>query len=79
DRIPMPTIANVFEKAMISSFRLDFAGNGESQGSFEYGNYRREAEDLRSVLQHLRGENRDISAIIGHSKGLNKNFKLRRM
>nr|VDD33999.1 unnamed protein product [Brassica oleracea] len=69
DRIPMPTIANVFEKAMISSFRFDFAGNGESQGSFEYGNYRREAEDLRSVLQHLRGENRDISAIIGHSKG----------
>uniref|UniRef100_A0A0D3EG30 Serine aminopeptidase S33 domain-containing protein n=1 Tax=Brassica oleracea var. oleracea TaxID=109376 RepID=A0A0D3EG30_BRAOL len=69
DRIPMPAIANVFEKAMISSFRFDFAGNGESQGSFEYGNYRREAEDLRSVLQHLRGENRDISAIIGHSKG----------
>ena len=47
----------------------------ESQGSFEYGNYRREAEDLRSVLQHLRGENREISAIIGHSKGLNKNLK----
>ncbi|XP_009121902.1 uncharacterized protein LOC103846683 [Brassica rapa] len=69
DRIPMRTIANVFERAMISSFRFDFAGNGESQGSFEYGNYRREAEDLRSVLQHLRGENREISAIIGHSKG----------
>lgn len=69
DRIPMRTIANVFERAMISSFRFDFAGNGESQGSFQYGNYRREAEDLRSVLQHLRGENREISAIIGHSKG----------
>ncbi|KAL0888086.1 hypothetical protein Bca101_012069 [Brassica carinata] len=82
DRIPMLTIANVFERANISSFRFDFAGNGgevyllmlmgffrESQGSFRYGNYRREAEDLRSVLQHLRGENRVISAIIGHSKG----------
>ncbi|XP_006288247.2 uncharacterized protein LOC17881167 isoform X1 [Capsella rubella] len=71
DRIPMVTIANFFERAMISSFRFDFAGNGESQGSFQYGNYRREVEDLRSVLQHLRGDNRDISAIIGHSKGGN--------
>ncbi|KAL0709385.1 hypothetical protein Bca4012_016363 [Brassica carinata] len=69
DRIPMRTIANAFERAKISTFRFDFAGNGESQGSFQYGNYRREAEDLRSVLQHLRGENREISAIIGHSKG----------
>ncbi|KAF3509008.1 hypothetical protein F2Q69_00000471 [Brassica cretica] len=71
DRIPMRTIANVFESAKITTFRFDFAGNGESQGSFQYGNYRREAEDLRSVLQHLRGENRVISAIIGHSKGGN--------
>ncbi|CAN7005378.1 unnamed protein product [Brassica rapa subsp. trilocularis] len=93
DRIPMRTIANVFERAKITTFRFDFAGNGwvnevyllffffqqckcmsffrESQGSFQYGNYRREAEDLRSVLQHLRGENRVISAIIGHSKGGN--------
>ncbi|CAH8303595.1 unnamed protein product [Eruca vesicaria subsp. sativa] len=71
DRIPMRTIANVFERAKITTFRFDFAGNGESQGSFQYGNYRREVEDLRSVLQHLRGENREISAIIGHSKGGN--------
>lgn len=71
DRIPMRTIANVFERAKITTFRFDFTGNGESQGTFQYGNYRREAEDLRSVLQHLRGENREISAIIGHSKGGN--------
>ncbi|KFK25452.1 hypothetical protein AALP_AA8G116900 [Arabis alpina] len=71
DRIPMLTIANVFEKEMISSFRFDFAGNGESEGSFRYGNYRREAEDLRSVLQYLRGEGREVPAIIGHSKGGN--------
>ncbi|KAL0736071.1 hypothetical protein Bca4012_012281 [Brassica carinata] len=75
DRIPMLTIANVFERANISSFRFDFAGNGESQGSFRYGNYRREAEDLRSVLQHLRGENRVISAIIGHSKAKYKDVQ----
>ena len=92
----MRTIANVFERAKITTFRFDFAGNGwvnevyllffffqqckcmsffrESQGSFQYGNYRREAEDLRSVLQHLRGENRVISAIIGHSKGKEGGF-----
>ncbi|RID42291.1 hypothetical protein BRARA_J02191 [Brassica rapa] len=68
DRIPMPTIANVFEKAMISSFRFDFAGNGESQGSFEYGNYHREAEDLRSILQHLRGENRGSVVLLYAAK-----------
>ncbi|CAN7068520.1 unnamed protein product [Brassica rapa subsp. trilocularis] len=67
DRIPMPTIANFFEKAMISSFRFDFAGNGESQGSFEYGNYHREAEDLRSILQHLRGENPLLLLLAGGS------------
>ncbi|KAG5376980.1 hypothetical protein IGI04_041576 [Brassica rapa subsp. trilocularis] len=68
DRIPMPTIANFFEKAMISSFRFDFAGNGESQGSFEYGNYHREAEDLRSILQHLRGENRGSVVLLYAAK-----------
>lgn len=55
----------------ISAFRFDFAGNGESEGSFQYGNYRREAEDLRAVVQHFRRENRVISAVIGHSKGGN--------
>ncbi|XP_010453252.1 PREDICTED: uncharacterized protein LOC104735205 [Camelina sativa] len=71
DRIPMVTIANFFERAKISSFRFDFAGNGESQGSLQYGNYRREVEDLRSVVQHLRGDKREVSTIIGHSKGGN--------
>ena len=36
-----------------SAYRIDFLGNGESQGSFQYGNYRREAEDLRAVVQFL--------------------------
>lgn len=42
----------------------------ESEGSFMYGNYRREAEDLRAVVQHFCKQERLISAIIGHSKGL---------
>lgn len=41
----------------------------ESEGLFQYGNYKREAEDLRAVVQHFSGENRVIGGIIGHSKG----------
>ncbi|KAJ8766918.1 hypothetical protein K2173_011736 [Erythroxylum novogranatense] len=53
----------------ISAFRFDFSGNGESEGSFAYGNYLREADDLRAVVEHFFGEKRVISAILGHSKG----------
>ena len=42
----------------------------ESEGSFRYGNYHREANDLRDVIQHFRWENFAIIAIVGHSKGL---------
>ncbi|KAL0311871.1 UNVERIFIED_CONTAM: hypothetical protein Sradi_5586400 [Sesamum radiatum] len=69
DRIPMVNLAFAFERDGISAFRFDFAGNGESEGSFQYGNYRREAEDLRSVVKHFQGEQRLIVALIGHSKG----------
>ncbi|KAJ4708208.1 alpha/beta-Hydrolases superfamily protein [Melia azedarach] len=71
DRIPMVNLAAALEREGISAFRFDFAGNGESEGSFQYGNYRREAEDLRAVVQHFRGKEYVITAIIGHSKGGN--------
>ncbi|KAL2511616.1 alpha/beta-Hydrolases superfamily protein [Abeliophyllum distichum] len=71
DRIPMVNLAAAFEKEGISAFRFDFAGNGESEGSFQYGNYRREADDLRAVIKHFHGDNRCVVAIIGHSKGGN--------
>ncbi|XP_078432096.1 uncharacterized protein LOC144703722 isoform X2 [Wolffia australiana] len=54
----------------ISTFRFDFSGNGESEGSFQYGNYRKEAEDLRAVIKYFLGEGRQIIAIAGHSKGM---------
>lgn len=41
----------------------------ESEGSFQYGNYRREADDLRAVVQHFQGEKRTVAALVGHSKG----------
>ncbi|XP_008808151.1 putative uncharacterized protein YDL057W isoform X1 [Phoenix dactylifera] len=55
----------------ISAFRFDFAGNGESEGVFQYGNYRREADDLRAVVLYWSEQKYEISAILGHSKGGN--------
>uniref|UniRef100_A0A803QTN1 Serine aminopeptidase S33 domain-containing protein n=1 Tax=Cannabis sativa TaxID=3483 RepID=A0A803QTN1_CANSA len=71
ERIPMVNLAAAFEKEGISAFRFDFAGNGESEGSFRYGNYRREADDLRDVVQYFNEKNRTVISIIGHSKGGN--------
>ncbi|XP_061374623.1 uncharacterized protein LOC133316849 isoform X2 [Gastrolobium bilobum] len=62
-------LAVALENAKISSFRFDFSGNGESEGSFQYGNYWTEVNDLHAVAQHFRESNRVISAIVGHSKG----------
>lgn len=45
-------------------------GVSESEGSFQYGNYRREADDLRAVVEHFHEEKRFIAAIVGHSKGI---------
>ncbi|KAH9761652.1 Hydrolase 4 domain-containing protein [Citrus sinensis] len=70
DRIPMVNLAAALEREGISAFRFDFSGNGESEGSFLYGNYRREAEDLRAIVQDFCAKGRVITAIIGHSKDL---------
>lgn len=42
----------------------------ESEGTFEFGNYRKEVSDLHAVVQHFTTANRVISAILGHSKGI---------
>ncbi|KAA8523256.1 hypothetical protein F0562_009679 [Nyssa sinensis] len=67
----MVNLAVALQKEGISAFRFDFAGNGESEGSFAYGNYWREAEDLHAVIKHFSGASRVINAILGHSKGGN--------
>ncbi|WJX28339.1 hypothetical protein P8452_17075 [Trifolium repens] len=62
-------LAVALENSQISSFRFDFSGNGESEGSFQYGNYWTEVDDLHAVSQHFHESNRVIRAIVGHSKG----------
>ncbi|XP_022639670.1 uncharacterized protein LOC106769539 isoform X2 [Vigna radiata var. radiata] len=65
----MINLASALENAGVSSFRFDFSGNGESDGSFEFGHYWREVDDLHDVIQHFHRANRIVTLIIGHSKG----------
>ncbi|KAI3447143.1 hypothetical protein Pfo_003808 [Paulownia fortunei] len=67
----MVNLAAALENEGISAFRFDFSGNGESEGSFQFGNYLSEAEDLRSVVEYFTGVNRSTVAVLGHSKGGN--------
>ncbi|KAL1353440.1 hypothetical protein AAHE18_06G240000 [Arachis hypogaea] len=79
ERIPMVNLAAAIENDGISAFRFDFSGNGESEGSFQYGNYYREVEDLRAVIQHFRGnvallyasKYKDVHAIVNISGRFN--------
>ncbi|KAG7627663.1 putative feruloyl esterase [Arabidopsis thaliana] len=65
----MSNVAAAIQKEGISAFRFDFSGNGESEGSFYYGNYNHEADDLHSVVQYFSNKNRVVPLILGHSKG----------
>ncbi|VFQ83027.1 unnamed protein product [Cuscuta campestris] len=67
----MVNISAALEKEGISAFRFDFSGNGESEGTFHYGHYQKEADDLHSVVEHFTSEKRRVVAILGHSKGGN--------
>ncbi|GMY36316.1 non-heme chloroperoxidase-like isoform X2 [Fagus crenata] len=49
----------------ISAFRFDFAGNGESEGTFQFANYYREVDDLHAVIQHFSGANVAENVIAG--------------
>ncbi|KAK7265381.1 hypothetical protein RJT34_33000 [Clitoria ternatea] len=65
----MVKLAAALENTGISTFRFDFSGNGESEGSFEFGHYWREVDDLHAVTQYFHEANRTVIAIVGHSKG----------
>ncbi|XP_062210218.1 uncharacterized protein LOC133911815 isoform X2 [Phragmites australis] len=67
----MLSLADALASEKISIFRFDFSGNGESEGTFQYGNYYREVDDLRDVILHFKKDGRNTHAIAGHSKGGN--------
>ncbi|KAI0494089.1 hypothetical protein KFK09_024220 [Dendrobium nobile] len=68
EKLLLNLIAALTKEGM-SVFHFDFSGNGESEGEFQYGNYRKEADDLRAVVLNLSEKNFKICAISGHSKG----------
>lgn len=65
DGFHFPQIAKQLSQRSVGSLRFDFAGNGESEGTFEFGNYFAEAEDLRSAVQFLRDKGHKVVAIVG--------------
>lgn len=67
----LTSLASTLVEIGLTPFRFDFSGNGESEGEFQYGNYWKEVEDLRSVVHHLIAQGHRVKAIIGHSKGGN--------
>ncbi|CAI0399570.1 unnamed protein product [Linum tenue] len=69
DHRAMVNLATTLEKEGITAFRFDFSGNGESEGSFAFGNYKKEVDDLRSVVEHFAAENRVVTVMLGHSRG----------
>ncbi|RAL51123.1 hypothetical protein DM860_005479 [Cuscuta australis] len=62
-------LASALAKEGISAFRFDFAGVGESEGTFKYCRCQGEAEDLHSVVEYFTAQKLKVAAIVGHSKG----------
>ncbi|KAL6867668.1 hypothetical protein ACP4OV_015692 [Aristida adscensionis] len=65
------SLTNALTSEKISVFCFDFSGNGESEGTFQYGNYYREVDDLRDVILYFKEHRRGTHTIAGHSKGGN--------
>lgn len=61
----MLSLAAHADAASLSSFRFDFSGNGDSEGTFEFGNYWKEVEDIRAAVRYLRNEDLEISGLVG--------------
>ena len=65
DTAILHALTTKLDAAALSSFRFDFSGNGESEGRFEFGNYLKERDDLRSAVQYLRDAGHDVHGIVG--------------
>ncbi|KAI5072383.1 hypothetical protein GOP47_0012993 [Adiantum capillus-veneris] len=67
----LSSLSSTFIAMGLSTFRFDFSGSGESEGTFQYGSYWTDAEDLRCVVCYWRAQGRQVDTLVGHSKGGN--------
>ena len=51
------------------AIRIDFTGNGESEGKLEEGTYSQEIDDLRKFIHFVRKKGCERIGVIGHSMG----------
>lgn len=66
DRPFLVALANGLSKLGITTLRFSFSGNGNSEGSFGEATITKEVEDLKGVLNSLKGNR---ICYVGHSMG----------
>eukprot|EP00892_Ulva_mutabilis_P006954 jgi/Ulvmu1/4630/UM002_0361.1 len=62
-------LAEALAHRHVGTLRIDFTGNGDSDGTFDFANYSVEAGDIRSAVQYLQSLGLNVTGIVGHSKG----------
>lgn len=62
-------LSATFDLPTVVELGACYLSRRESEGLFQYGNYRKEADDLRSVVSYFSEQKYDIIALVGHSKG----------
>eukprot|EP00877_Chromochloris_zofingiensis_P000608 jgi/Chrzof1/10548/Cz05g03010.t1 len=63
-------LAQAFANAGVNTLRFDFPGNGESEGTFRFGNYLEEVDDINAAKRYLEQQRgQEVVAVVGHSKG----------
>jgi solute carrier family 25 (adenine nucleotide translocator) protein 4/5/6/31 len=62
-------LAATFDLCTVIELGARYLSHRESEGVFQYGNYRKEADDLRSVVSYFAEQKYAIIALVGHSKG----------
>ncbi|CAG9460532.1 unnamed protein product [Pedinophyceae sp. YPF-701] len=71
DEFHLPELAKRLANEGVSTLRFDFSGNGESEGTFQFGNYYQEAGEIRTAVEALQDRGMHVRALLGHSKGAN--------
>uniref|UniRef100_A0A383VEN7 Serine aminopeptidase S33 domain-containing protein n=1 Tax=Tetradesmus obliquus TaxID=3088 RepID=A0A383VEN7_TETOB len=65
----LPALAAALAEAGYNSFRFDFSGNGDSEGTFRFANYWGEVAEIHAAKQHLQQhEGQAVIGLLGHSK-----------